>query len=747
MERRTIFQDGMDNDPADFNNLQDFAQTSFDHLVADGLTPERKYAGFKAAATGVTSVTVQPGRLYSGGKVFDRAAAFEKDFATSLPLATRKIVSLVAWGQEVETDQRPREFLINEETGASEPRVVAMERARIANINTVAGEENADPVAPIVGADVTVIGEIVLTPAGVESVTMNAANALDSVQSLGDRTAKIEDFRARAEPQIGSLASDISALAKGQRGLVGADSYGRSLLRLATLEEEVGIPVAAVDSAADFFLDDNATDTAFTGHDAIVEDGVRFPNANSATGELQIFDALNPRARLVGGTLFPAYKRAKRFALTKRSGEVQISTYSYGSYDLVQKKSTRTRLRTGPKRTVSTSSVWWQSGKYNGAAVFEKDGESFVVYNAYDLKNGVETARIAQFWGDYVSEPYWETVKVPHVAQGAQVAETWLQANDMWLDAVGLTFTRLAAAGSVTLAICETDRGLPLLDKVISKTTIEREDLVAGGETVIPVQPVFLSGGSSYAMVIITSADHWLATVQGSEYPQGTFFYVIDGVFQQGDTSRDVMFSLHAADFGASRAVIDLQPLQLAGGISDIDILAESIVPGACQLTYEVQIANAWHPLDPSLDLTPGGVTSPLLPLRVVMNGTPDVMPALTLTGSQVKVAASKTSLVHVSEPRVLPGAGSSTIRVIARLEYFDEAEHDAGCTLLTGAGYGTTRTANSFVDRIAEDGAIERTWIFDLGTAVASYRIRLTGTAANPLDLFHIATRKDYAL
>ncbi|WP_239806962.1 hypothetical protein [Croceicoccus hydrothermalis] len=52
MERCTIFQDGMDNDPADYNNLQDFAQSSFDHIVADAVTPERKFAGFKAAATG-----------------------------------------------------------------------------------------------------------------------------------------------------------------------------------------------------------------------------------------------------------------------------------------------------------------------------------------------------------------------------------------------------------------------------------------------------------------------------------------------------------------------------------------------------------------------------------------------------------------------------------------------------------------------------------------------------------------------
>jgi hypothetical protein len=355
--------------------------------------------------------------------------------------------------------------------------------------------------------------------------------------------------------------------------------------------------------------------------------------------------------------------------------------------------------------------------------------------------------RIRQYWVDHVNETYWDTVTIKHTVQGAQVAETFLQANDMWLDAVGLTFTRLAANGSVTVAICETDRGLPLPDRVISKTTVDRADLVLGVETVIPVQPVFLAGGSTYAILVITSADHWLATVQGSEYPQGTFFYVVDGVYQQGDTARDIMFSLYAADFGVARAVIDLQPLQLAGGIADIDILTQAIVPGACQLTYEVQIANQWRPLDGSADLVPGGVASPLLPLRAVFTGTPDVMPAVTLTGSQVKVSAAATALTHISKIRELPGAGSDTIRVIARLEAFDDDDHDAACALLTGGGFATEEAADSYADLVLDDGATERTWIFDLAADVTEYRIKFTGAAASALDLFAIASRKDYAL
>jgi hypothetical protein len=220
MERRVIFRDGMDNDPADYENLQDFAQGSLDHIVADGITPERKYAGFKAVASGVTNLTVQPGRFYSGGKVYSRDTVFEKDFTSSLPVATKKIVSLVVFASEVDTDTRPREILINEETGASEPQVVAMERARVANVNTVAGEANADPLPPIVDAGVIVIATILLTPQGIASVTMNPENALDSVQSLADRAADLERFQTKAGPQIASIAADIASLTNGQVGTV-----------------------------------------------------------------------------------------------------------------------------------------------------------------------------------------------------------------------------------------------------------------------------------------------------------------------------------------------------------------------------------------------------------------------------------------------------------------------------------------------------------------------------------------------
>jgi hypothetical protein len=749
MESRFISQDGMDNDAEDLNTIQDFVQQSMEHVVADGITDQRKYAGFGAAATGTAVLTVQPGRLYVGGKVYARATTLVEDFTTRLPVAARKIALIVAFGTEVETANTPREFLINEETGASEPRVVATELARIANVNVVLGSENADPLDPIVDVGVLPIARIVLSPTGIQSVEMIAANALDSVKSVAARSAALEAFRTRTEPQVASLASDIAALTSTASGNVGRETYGRIVARLAVLEEKSGIPSNASDSDADFFLDTEESDLTHPNFLALVEEGIRFANDAANESALQIFDALNPRARITGGVMFPAYTQDVRLAVGPRQGEVQVSAYSYQTHEMVQKTMSRTRIRYGESFTVCSNTAWWQSGRYDyETETFQRNGETFNVFNATRSVGAHDIVRVRRFWYDTIQEPYWERVTVDHSVPGAQVAETFLNANDMWLTSVGLNFTRLAATGGVTLAVCETYRGAPDLSKVISYTEVDRSSLVLNAETVIPVQPAFLKGGVRYAIVIIAAADHWLATTNGENFPQGTFFYVLDGAYQQGDGTRDLCFSLYSARFSQSRAVIEMAPLQLSGGITTLDILADAIVPDSTELTFEIQVGNVWTPISETDEsvLGAGGNVPPLVPLRAVFTGTPDVMPAVKLTGSRVRVSRPRTSLTHISTERTLP-ASSTQIRVIGRLETFDAVHHTATCKLRSGAGFTTVTNASSFVDVVAEDGSIERTWLFNLGAGIDAYKIQFEATTDSVLRTFHFGWRKDYAL
>lgn len=237
-----------------------------------------------------------------------------------------------------------------------------MEHARVGMIDTKAGDENADPVAPLVGAGYLEIAQVMLTPGGIEAVTMNTANQIVSAQQLDQRTAQLEVFRDRTGPQVQSLAADIAALSKGQTGVVTFDQYGRTLTRLAELEARAGIPQEALDSAADYFLDLRATDPAFGGFLAKTEEGIRFADEAADIKPLQIFNPLNAAAKIVDGVMFPAFTLEKRFSVGKPTGEVQCAQYSYQTNELVQKTVSRIRIRYGASKTVCTNSAWWQSG-------------------------------------------------------------------------------------------------------------------------------------------------------------------------------------------------------------------------------------------------------------------------------------------------------------------------------------------------------------------------------------------------
>lgn len=750
MEKRINFLEDMDVGPADLVGLQGYAQEALDHVVADAITGGRRYSGFAAAATNLTTLTVKPGRLYSGGLVFaaDQDTVF--DVTTRLPVATRKIVSLAIFGDEVDTGQTTREFLLNEETGASEPRAVALLRARLCNVNLVYGVEAADPVAPIVPPGALVVAQILLSPAGILSITPVADNALDSVATVAQRAKALEDFRGKAEPQIGSLASDIASLTAGQSRLVDKEVYGRALGRLATIEAKTGIPAAAVDSRADFFLDGRYSDPTFAGYSARVREGIRFPDTASAVTALALLSPLDAAARVVNGLLLPAYSSKLRQSVGPATGEVRAQGFTYANNTVVQRTMSRTRLTYGSSQTVCTNSAWWQSGTYDPlSGIFRINGETWTVDPAdRDKALGHYFIRTTQFWQDSYEEPYWDVVTTSTVVPGTQIAQTFLQANDMWLESVGLTFRQLGANGAVTIAIAETDRGLPMLDKVIAKTTIDRAALQVGYNK-LALQPTFLVGGKRYAIVVITAGDHFLGIVEGNVFPSGTFFYVLDGAYQQGDATKDLAFDLYGCEFASARAAIELGALSLNGGIATIDIIAPAVVPGSCQLSYEIQVNGVWYPLAKAdqLVLGAGGNMPNLVRFRAVFSGTPDVMPGVSLTGSQVTVSRAATTRTWVSSVRNLPGSGSTAIRVSARLEAFNAARHTTTIALLTGAGYATVVAASSVVDTLAPDGTIERTWLFNLGSAVTSFRIREQGTTDSPLSLFHAAWLKDWAL
>lgn len=749
MESKVIFRTAQEIVTDDFNDVQDYARQSFDHLVADAITPGRGYAGFLAAITGAAKITAEPGRLYAQGRVYVRAASIDFDFTTALPVAGKKNVLLVVAPQDdVQDQQEPRAFLVDEATGASETQVVSTRSARIASINAVAGQPGPDPVDPVVDAAYLPVARVVLQPTGVLSVDMLLANRLESVDSLDARLGALEDSTDADRAKIVALDSNIASLTERVTGTVNQDAFGRALVRLADLEAKQGVPSTAVGSATDYFLTDAQSALTDASSSCMLMEGIRFPDEAASVGALQLSNPLNPLAKVVSDVLYPAYDRVARMTVGPRQGEVQASAYTYQSNDLVQLTRSRSRVRYGDIFTVCTNAGWWGTIKEQYIPqTFAHNGELFQNLGVTWDGPTHGWVRVQEYWVDTWEETYWATQTVNHAIPGSQVAETFLIANDMVLDAIGLTFTRLDANGSVTVAICETDRGQPDPTRVIAISTVPRAQLLVNTETVIGFEPTYLTGGKRYAVVIITPGNHYLATTQGINFPQGTLFYILDGAYQQGDATRDICFTLYAAKFRQARSVIELGALQLVGGIAAIDILADAISPGSTSLDYEVLVGGTWYPLaqGPSF-LTAGGAIPPLLPLRAVMTGTPDVQPSVKLTNAVVRVSRSKLAFTHISA--TMTTASTTQVRVMEKLENFDGAHHSATCKLLTGAGFATVAAANSYSDQVGSDGSyVIRTWVFNLGAAVTAYRIRSEGTTDAVARPWHVGWRKCWSL
>jgi hypothetical protein len=206
---------------------------------------------------------------------------------------------------------------------------------------------------------------------------------------------------------------------------------------------------------------------------------------------------------------------------------------------------------------------------------------------------------------------------------------------------------------------------------------------------------------------------------------------------------------LYRCKFNQARAVITLNPLQLAGGILAIDLLTGTVIPDGTTLTYEIQVGSTWYnflDVDKYM-LGQGGTVPPLLPLRAVFMGTPDCMPCINLADSSVFVSRPDIYAQHVSKTRTLPAA-STGIRVIERYEYFDPIYHTASLKLLTGASFGTQVSPSSVTTWIdPTDGAYERTYVFNLGAAVTQFRKLTRLDTTSNQRVFHVGWQKDYAV
>lgn len=758
MEKVVDFKHKQHMPVTQFNDMQEYMQAANDHVVADCITDEFKYTGFDAVKTSDTECTLAGGRLYKNGQVFASEGEAIQPLLPYLPNATQKIIAIAANTVVVDGKVQTYKQLVDPETRETMAVTGATEKHRNGVLNIIQGLEAAAPQKPSVETNLLVICWVWLDNASIIKIEMNDANRLPSVKQNAEGLKALENWRDATGQRMDTLASDMTGLAvdlsqKGDGALLQQMAGD-----IARLKEANELEDDAFLYGADRYMDDAESDILKPGYLAKVEEGVRPSADNADISALTLTNIYNSNVSLVNGFLLPAFDEVRRIALEQNDDQLPISQYTFQTVDWVQKSMARQRIKYGETTTICTNNSWWKSGHYDPISkIFYKDGETWEVEKVTPHYGQYTANRLRKYWVDTVIEPYMDRLVTNHSVQGSMVANTFLNSQDTWMTSLDLLFTQVAATGDVTVLIAEaTKAGKPNLDAVIQSVTLPHGDIVQGPETWTNIQipPTFLKQGNRYAICLITGGDHYVALTTGSNYAEGTLFQSTDGAFFQGDLTKDICFRINAARFKAARIEVGLDPINLNGGIAEIDILTDAIIPAGTVLQYEIQHSGGqWLTLD---EVKEGNSALHGLPalcnLRAVFLGTKDVMPGVNLGTSRVMAERPRTNFKHFSKSITLPSATQS-LTVTVLLESFLEANHDLDVTIndITNGNDNVAAAVVTDVDRGAYDKSgsghrnISRTFEWtatELPVGTTEFAIIIDGTTVSALDTFHVAER-----
>lgn len=761
MEQKVIYRDRQELQSEDLNNAQDFMQAALDHVVLDTIENGKAYSGFAVAKTGAAEVTVQTGRLYAGGSVFAKNSDTVIDLLSILPLATQKRIAIVAWGQTVETDVQPRDFLIDAQIGTTEPQSVSMRKDRACQISTVAGVESPDPAYPTTDVDRTVIAYVLCDTGGVVSVEQWEDTQVENLRNLSTLLDALNSWRDQIGSRVETLATDLYALAERQNLLATKSDLAAIRLIMMEIKDKLDQPQPSPPAYLHFLRNNFAsTADAQTGHgsyDAKIDRGLKFDDANSDEFELELLNPLEPQVTTINGVTLPGHTNKRRMFAAGYNREHRAGSVTFNNRNWTQSAFSRSRIGIGPQEIHDALGYYLDTFSPNSPAYNQilrllsrvpneagynygtRYDEFWKELEALERNGQIEWVFEEEYFELRFKDPFWPTVQTVHVHTAYEHAQPFKCSQDGWLTQIGLYFSRKAATGDVNIMVCEMGSRGPNVNKVVSHTTLDVADIKVGGasggaglpavvETLVPITPAALKAGKSYAVIIASEGDHWIA-ISDSQAD----YKVFNGVFQYGQdaewtphTSGGVIkMGLYFAEFTTPRITANLQPLSLAGGIRGIDILGQIIHHGAGQFLLEGQIAGKWRPIKPGQPLDLSSLPTSL-PLRATFEGTTDVQAAAILSGSSIIVRRPDTSFTFVSNKRTL-GSNATTVYVRARLKNFIEANHDLTCILRT-VDDSVTEAADATADTEISDGTIEREWTFNIA-AGDDYHIELTGT------------------
>lgn len=762
MQKQVIFRDRQELQAQDLNNVQSFTAGSFDTLVADTVTNDRRYAGLAVAQTSNAEVQVGTGRMYDAGQVYVSDVPVTKDLLTNLPVASKRIVAVIAFGQTTEIDTQPRSFVIDLTTDTTEPQVVPMQSWRKAAVDFIAGLESVDPQVPAIPAGAVHIANVTLGTTGVVVVDQVDATRVPSLHTLGSRTASLEGFRAAVGSQVEALSTTVSGLQSRTSEKANISAVLALKQSIARLRRELGLPAGVADYGYDDFKDPSRSEKTHPGYSAHVSGVLLFPYETPASGSLDLFNPTDPNAvRTATGLLFPRYEPALMLQTQGYVGGAALSSFQITSFETRTIRRTVTRRHTGRR--------------YDGVAfdTLERRDTSYEAYRVVRHNRHYDERHLPEIMSDLEEEQRQGDIQNLHIRyreyshsttreiteyrrqevtntiSGAIMAQTFVAPRTAWLARIGLRFDSLTPSGDVTVLLTRTVRGRPDQRAVLASSTVAVTDLRDNRiETAFDIGPVELEAGERYALIMASNGGHIVALSGETPILQGAIFYGQDGQWVPRNPGQGLLVSLYAARFLEPHVELRLMDQTRTGGITDLDIVTRELLPEGTDVDYEVQVGGQWVPLDEAGPLVTARPST--VPLRVIMSGTTDAMPAIELQADAVTVAQPATTMTHYSTPRVLP-APSGHITVALTVGFWIPGAHTLDVTLedITNS---TTLSPESASDSVLDEldtglFVVRKTFVFTPGTPTSEYRIKISGEdTSGTISPFSVFDRLDYA-
>lgn len=789
MERKVVGHQNMVFTSGDANRIGDFARASIDHVVADGITDGQGYVGFSVVESGPAEITVAPGRYYEAGKVFinDDDGGVTLDLASNLAAVSKRIITVVAYGNPIDTETEPRTFLLNPITRATEGRVVSTVNLRRAEVSKIAGAENADPQPPAISSNQIAIAYVTVDTTGILSIEMVAANKLPSVKALNTRLVLVEKRLDQAGSAIDTIRTDISGISsllatKAPFGFV------RDLaLDFARTKRLAELPDDFTAWSADNFSNEEQSDTDFSGYNATVKDGLRFGLAGSALSALGLLNPLDTRVTVLDNMVMPRNSLVSRISVLGKDGEIALANYNVSSTTLTQLTRTRTEWEwdgmqwadagSAPDINDGTWSITREPASVGGEIVTatRKNPDTGVkeiwqlnvaqqMLPQAEMRASLATGGSAYYTRWYwrhatmktTEEPYMGYITTTETVEGYQIGQTFLNAQQGALDSIDLFFTRKGATGDVKLYLTQVNEvGQPdengVLFKVEKTPAQLNADLSGQTPTRFSLAGAPVVKGRRYAIHVVSQGSHHLATVSGNKYAQGQLFQKNNGAWVAAASDVDLAMVVNFQGYDQTRVEVQLNPVELAGGIARLEINCDTYVPEGTSIEWQGMIGGVWRSLtDVNNDVAALATRPSIIQLRAVLIGTTDSMPAFGIGATRSCVTASRngTALKHISEVRTLP-ASCGEVEVVLRAVHWDGDDHTLTVKILTGVGYGTVETVDSVVDLpepVSLNKLKTKKFLFTLAGGVTSYRIQIEGATSDVTNEFYIAERQDVA-